>query len=128
MATFRYPAPDFGQHPPALQDTRNAASIEGIRGADVEARKKAYLQLLQDSISAFLTQRASERPAPASDDSDDEDDDEEDLDEDDDATLVIEQAQDPGQEPQPRPPPHDPGPAPPPSTRKRTSRPSTDAN
>ena len=91
----------------------------GIRGADVEARKKAYLQLLQDSITA-------------SDASDDEDDDEEDLDdldeEDDDATLVIEQAQDPGQEPQPRPPPHDPGPAPPPSTRKRTSRPSTDAN
>jgi hypothetical protein len=101
-----------------------------IKGADVEARKKAYLQLLQDSIIAFLTQRDSERPAPALDDSDS--DDEEDLDEfdedfDDDATHA-EQAQDPGQDPQPRPPPHDPGPAPPPSTRKRTSRPSTAAN
>ena len=104
-----------------------------IKGDDVEARKKAYLQLLQDSIIAFLTQRASERPAPASDDSDDDSEDEEDLDDfdedvDDDDAAHFEQDQDSGQVPQPRPPPHDPGPAPPLSTRKRTSRPSEAAN
>jgi len=103
-----------------------------IIGSDAEARKKAYLQLLQDSLVAFLTQRASEHNADDSDacsDSDDISTEDEHGDTDEDQDQVDNQAQASGQDPRPGQPPQDPGPeAPPRSSRKRTSRLPTDAN
>ena len=103
-----------------------------IRGSDAEARKKVYLLLLQDSLVAFLTQRASEHNADDTDscsDSDDNHDEDEYEDTDDDQDQVDNQAQATGQDPRPGPPQQDPGPeAPPQPSRKRTSRSPTDAN
>jgi hypothetical protein len=103
-----------------------------IIGSDAEARKKAYLQLLQDSLVAFLTQRASEHNADDSDacsDSDDISTEDEYGDTDEDQDQVDNQAQASGQDPRPGQPPQDPGPeAPPRPSRKRTSRLPADAN
>jgi len=103
-----------------------------IKGSDAEARKKSYLQLLQDSLVAFLTQRASEHNADDSDSCSDPDDsyaEDEHEDTDDDQDQVDNQVQDTGQDPWPGQPPQDPGPeAPPRPSRKRTSRLPTDAN
>ena len=100
--------------------------------SDAEARKKVYLQLLQDSLVAFLTQRAFEYNADDTDhcsDSDDNHDEDEYEDTDDDQDQVDNQVQATGQDPRPGPPQQDPGPeAPPQPSRKRTSRSPTDAN
>jgi hypothetical protein len=103
-----------------------------IKGSDAEARRKAYRQLLQDSLVAFLTQRASEHNADDPDSCSDPDDistEDEDEDTDEDQDQDDNHAQDTGRDPRPGQPPQDPGPlAPPRPSRKRTSRSPIDAN